>query len=182
MNNAMANIDKKHVCEELRSIREDLHLSMDKMGKLLGYGGASSYQYYENQDAYKKDFFENSFISKLKENLIPMGIPKERIEALGLSVIERRDNQRNGGDVSDSQLAIIYVLKDIIKMMLDKKTPVTRERFRSDFIHALNLFEGEENSPNAASVMRGLLEYVEGPSQQERPQKIRRLLQLSPPV
>lgn len=81
----MRSVIKNPACEELAHIRKDLGFSMDDMAKALGYAGGSSYQYYEDPELYKKDYFETSFINRLKKHLTPLGIEAERIDRLGSS-------------------------------------------------------------------------------------------------
>lgn len=76
--NAMVNSEKKHVCDELRALRLELDLSMDAMSKLLGYSSASSYNYYEDKAQYQKDYFETTFLNRLKR-LAKVGVSDERL-------------------------------------------------------------------------------------------------------
>jgi len=78
----MKKPNQKHPSDSLKEIREELGFSMEEMARTLGYAGASSYQYYEDKDAYKKDYFETTFISRLLENLVSKGIKEERIKKL----------------------------------------------------------------------------------------------------
>lgn len=89
------------------------------------------------------------------------------------------DNNKRTG-LRDIDIALIYVIKDIIKITFNKK-PALRQRLRRDLIYALDHFRDEKLS-DAERVMDDLLAFVEGEAHQERPQTIRKPLQLVPPV
>lgn len=86
-----------------------------------------------------------------------------------------------GDDKRGMDEAILYLFKDIFKLLLNKKQPITKEKLERDLIYALARFQQEE-LPGAVWVMGNLLEYVKAEAPQKRPQTTRKPLLLSPPV
>lgn len=75
-----------NVTTDLRSLRKRAGLSMDKLAKMLGYKGQSSYQRYEDSQLYTENFLPNKIIEGLLEHLVGQGNPPiQRGEILALS-------------------------------------------------------------------------------------------------
>lgn len=76
--------EAEHVSEKLKHLREDVAgLTMEEMAHAMGYKGASSYQYYEDKEEFRGQYFKPEFLSRLKEILIPYGIDARLIDDLG---------------------------------------------------------------------------------------------------
>lgn len=93
---------------------------------------------------------------------------------VSVSELFESDNKK-GADV-----AIVFTLKAIIKVLLHKKQPITHERFINDFTFALDRYR-DENAPGAIEVIVDLLEYVKETSSPKSSQNPRKILRLSPP-
>lgn len=171
----MKKISENQVCKNLRLIRQEVGLSMADMATLLGYASPGSYQYYEDQKLYKKSFFENSFIEKLIEKLVPLGIKKGRIEALGLP---NQSGTAKVGAIDENEIAMLYTIKTIIKAMLKYKA-VDAKDLISDFSHGVDLFD-LHHLPKARATLEDLNMFVKGGTPPIEPEALRKLLTLVP--
>ncbi|MFC5385156.1 hypothetical protein ACFPLB_04150 [Aquamicrobium segne] len=64
------------VTTEFRALRERAELSLDALAQAMGYARASSIQRYEDPAAYKREYFDRTFVAKLLKALVGKGDPQ----------------------------------------------------------------------------------------------------------
>lgn len=92
------------VSEQLRVLRERADLSMDKLAKLIGMKGSSSYQRYENPTLYRRQFLPFDLVKRLVPVLAGRGspaiTPSEVLSLAGVFVYD--DGELEGVDFDTS--------------------------------------------------------------------------------
>lgn len=90
---------------------------------------------------------------------------------------DQEDRQKEA--LGAGEMALVYVAKEIISMLLNRKRP-TKKNFIDDLGYALEHYR-KENLSTAILVIGDLLDHVKNEPHQEEQQAIHRLLSLSPP-
>ncbi len=94
-------MNKKHVTDALKDLRQRSGYSMSEMAKLLGYSGASSYQRYEDPALTKDGALPVKLITKLLPVLKGKGVPPiQESEILALMGTLPGAESRKNGDTS----------------------------------------------------------------------------------
>jgi phage repressor protein C with HTH and peptisase S24 domain len=94
-----------HVTQRLRALRERSGLSMAEVAREIGFKAQSSYQRYEDDTLYRRDWLDPELVEKLRKTLVGKGDPaitNDDISALSHPALSRDFLENSGRRSEDS--------------------------------------------------------------------------------